>query len=241
MKALICALSCVVMFASCGKPEYPACDGDDDCKAHGEVCADKKCVECIKDASCVAKLGAGATCQKNSCVAAIKPECTQDTDCTSGGKCRNNKCGCQSDDECGNGKQCTGGLCTEKARAEKVSASRQCMDPNNPGKVALQTINFDLDKSELRPDAQSVLDQDAECLKQAPTQKFTVVGHCDERGTVEYNLSLGEQRAGTVVKYLDRLGAANNRLRVVSKGKAQQLCKEATDDCYAKNRRVEFK
>lgn len=236
----ILGITVLVALAACGKANYPACDGDDDCKAHNEICIDKKCVECAKDATCVSKLGAGASCQKNMCVAAVKPECSADSDCTSGGKCRNNKCGCEKDQECGDGRECTGGLCREKSKASNVS-SAQCIDPQHPGKVALQTVHFDYDKAEIRADAQSTLDQDAECLKQAPAQKFTVEGHTDERGTVEYNLSLGESRSTTVVKYLDRLGAANGRLRVVSKGKAQPVCHDASEDCFGKNRRVEFK
>ena len=233
------------LLAACGgKPEYPACENDDDCKAKGEMCVDKRCVECATDAMCIKKLGAGATCKANRCSAPQKAECNSDSECPNGGKCRDQKCAaansCKADGDCGAGQECFGGLCRDKASTDNASSS-QCRDPKNPGKLALQSVQFDYDKSDIRPEAKSALDQNAECLKQSPNQQITVEGHCDERGTTEYNLSLGEQRAAGVVKYLDRLGANGKRLRVVSKGKNQPLCNDATEDCYARNRRVEFK
>lgn len=237
-------MPCVaIMLVACGgKPEYPACEGDDDCK--GQICIDKRCVECATDTQCVKKYGAGATCQANRCSVPPKAECVGDGDCKDGGKCRDQKCApansCKADVDCGDGKECFGGLCREKT-ASTNNVSSQCRDVNNPGKIALQTVRFDYDKADIRPEAKAILDQNAECLKQAPEQNVVVEGHCDDRGTTEYNLSLGEQRASGVVKYLDRLGANGKRLRVVSKGKNAPVCSQATEDCYAQNRRVEFK
>jgi len=233
-----------VFFISCAKPTYPACEGDSDCKEKGEICVDKKCVECNTDAACVKKLGAGATCAQNMCRIAPKAECQADTDCGGGKKCDANKCveakvACSKDDECKGDEECFGGFCQKRRGAENVSSS--CRDVNNPGKVALQSVSFDLDQSDIRPDAQSTLEQNAACLKQAPNQKFIAEGHCDARGTVEYNLTLGEQRGNAVVKALERLGVEKKRLRVVSKGKAEPVCSDDSDSCYAKNRRVDFK
>jgi peptidoglycan-associated lipoprotein len=232
-----------VLAMSCGKPQYPACEGDADCKDKGEICIDKKCVECNSDAACVKKLGAGATCAQNMCRLPAKPECAGDDDCGVGKKCdANKKCvqiACKQDNECKAGEECFGGFCQARRSADNVSSS--CRDPNNPGKVALQSVTFDLDQSDIRSDAQSTLEQNATCLKQAPSQKVVVEGHCDSRGTVEYNLTLGEQRGNAVVKVLDRLGVEKKRLRVVSKGKSEPVCREESDDCYSKNRRVDFK
>lgn len=239
------SLAVAVLLSACGgKPEYPACEGDDNCKSQGQVCIDKRCVECGNDAQCVKKYGAGATCQANRCSVPQKTaECSADGDCKNGNKCRDQKCvdpnTCKADGDCGDGRECLGGLCRDKSSTNNVSS--QCRDVNNPGRIALQSVQFDYDKSEIRPEAKAALDQNVECLKQAPNQQVTVEGHCDERGTTEYNLSLGEQRANSVVKYLDRLGANGKRLRVVSKGKNQPVCSDSSEECFAKNRRVEFK
>lgn len=233
-----------VTLLACGKPSYPVCDGDDDCKEKSEVCVDKKCVECRADDACVKKLGAGATCRENLCRAAVKAECQVDGDCGDGKKCEAQKCkdnrvACSGDQECGGTGECFAGFCREKQRAANVSS--QCRDVSNPSRVALQTVHFDLDASDIRPDAQKTLEQNAECLKQAPEQKVTLEGHCDERGTMEYNLTLGEQRAGAVEKVLERLGVEKKRMRILSKGKAEPVCRASSDDCFSKNRRVEFK
>lgn len=243
--AAIAALVLSVSVTGCGKPEYPACEGDSDCKEKGEICIDKKCVECNSNDVCVTKLGAGATCAQNQCRMPPKAECQADGDCGSGKKCETNKCveaaqACTADSECKATEECFGGFCrVRQARTDNVNSA--CRDVNNPGKVALQTVNFDLDQSEIRPDAKSTLDQNAECLKGAPNQKVVIEGHCDERGTTEYNLTLGEQRAASVVKYLERLGIEKKRMRIVSKGKNEPLCRESSEECNDKNRRVEFK
>lgn len=227
----------LLVFSQCSKPQYPACDSDADCKEKGEVCIDKRCQECAKDDQCVRKLGPGATCRANRCEP--KPECLRDTDCGNG-KCQNNKCvtgACTTDKDCGAHQECFAGTCRDKSG----QLSANCRDPRHPSQVALKPAHFDYDSSEIRADVQKTLDEDAECLKQAADQNFTVEGHCDERGTVEYNLSLGEQRSNSVIKYLQRDGVNSDRLRTVSKGKSEPLCTAQSETCWGKNRRVEFK
>jgi peptidoglycan-associated lipoprotein len=223
------ALTLVLCLISCAKPQYPACEGDADCKEKGEICVDKKCVECKADDACVKKLGAGATCAQNMCRLPPKAESTKDGD----------KVACNQDPDCKGDEECFGGFCQKRRVAENVNAS--CRDMNNPGKIALQSVPFDLDQADIRPDAQSTLEKNAACLKQAPNQKFVAEGHCDSRGTVEYNLTLGEQRGNAVVKALERLGVEKKRMRVVSKGKQEPVCNDETDACWSKNRRVDFK
>ncbi len=242
-KTLVLALAAVAI-VSCGKPQYPACESDDDCKERGEVCVDKKCVECMSSDACVKKLGAGAQCVEHMCRAPVTAQCQKDGDCASGQKCNENKqcvdarVACSKDQDCKSNEECFGGFCQPKRSGDNVSA--QCRDANDPSKVALQSVHFDLDQSEIRPDAQSTLEQNAQCLKHAPGQKVVVEGHCDERGTVEYNLSLGEQRSNAVVKALERMGVERKRLRILSKGKNEPLCREQAEDCWQQNRRVEF-
>jgi peptidoglycan-associated lipoprotein len=217
----------MLTIVACGKPQYPACESDSDCKEKGEICVDKKCVECNSNDTCVKKLGAGATCAQNLC--RMPPVAKTD----------DGRVACKADPDCKDNEECFGGFCQAKRQTENVSAG--CRDMNNPSKVSLQSVPFDLDNSEIRPDAQSTLESNAACLKQAPDQKVVVEGHCDERGTTEYNLTLGEQRANSVVKALERLGIERKRMRTVSKGKNDPVCREASEDCWAKNRRVEFK
>jgi peptidoglycan-associated lipoprotein len=99
---------------------------------------------------------------------------------------------------------------------------------------------FDYDSAELRPDARQAVQKDAAFFKQYPTMRVTIEGHCDERGSTEYNLALGQRRANAVMQYLVSLGIPESRLNATSWGKEKPFCMEATDACYAKNRRGHF-
>src|SRR5262245_41405642 len=102
----------------------------------------------------------------------------------------------------------------------------------------LAEIHFDFDKSDIRETDRPVLQKNAEVLKKFDFLKITVEGHCDERGTVEYNLALGEKRAKAVYDYLVSLGVPADRLKTVSYGKEIPVCSESTEDCWARNRRA---
>ena len=108
----------------------------------------------------------------------------------------------------------------------------------------VQDLHFDYDKSEVRADDQSVLQADATALKQIfsmdPNFVVTVEGHCDERGSAEYNLALGDRRAAATKDALVALGVSGDRLKTVSFGKERPLCTDATEECYARNRRAHF-
>ena len=104
----------------------------------------------------------------------------------------------------------------------------------------LESIHFDFDKSDIRAVDQPILAKNAETLKKFDFLKVTVEGHCDERGTVEYNLALGERRARAAYDYLVSLGVPAERLRTVSYGKEIPLCTESTEDCWDRNRRAKF-
>ncbi len=102
----------------------------------------------------------------------------------------------------------------------------------------LGVVYFDLDSSDLREGDKAVLAKNAEVLKKFDFLRVTVEGHADERGTVEYNLALGERRARSVHEYLISLGVPGDRLKPVSYGKEIPACTESTEDCWARNRRV---
>ncbi len=108
----------------------------------------------------------------------------------------------------------------------------------------VQDLHFDYDKSEVRPADQSVLQADAAALKQIfqldSNFIVTVEGHCDERGSAEYNLALGDRRAAATRDALAAMGVPTDKLKTISYGKERPLCTDATEECYARNRRAHF-
>jgi peptidoglycan-associated lipoprotein len=102
----------------------------------------------------------------------------------------------------------------------------------------LQDAYFDYDKYELRDDARAALATDAEWLKKYPTVQILIEGYCDERGTNEYNLALGERRANSAKDYLVSLGTDAGRVKTVSYGEERPNCKESNEACWTKNRRA---
>ena len=99
---------------------------------------------------------------------------------------------------------------------------------------------FDYDKADIRPDARVALSTTADFLKRHPSIKATIEGHCDERGSTEYNLGLGDRRASAVKQYLVSLGVSADRLNIVSFGKEKPFCNEHNEACYQQNRRGHF-
>ena len=99
---------------------------------------------------------------------------------------------------------------------------------------------YELDSSELSAAAQQTLDENAALLKRYPSWTVTVEGHCDERGTAEYNLALGERRAGAARAYLVSLGISGDRLRIVSYGKEFPFDPGHDESAFSKNRRAHF-
>jgi peptidoglycan-associated lipoprotein len=99
---------------------------------------------------------------------------------------------------------------------------------------------FDYDKADIRPDARTALSKTADFLKANPSIKATIEGHCDERGSTEYNLGLGDRRASAVKQYLVSLGVSADRLSTVSFGKEKPFCMESNEACWQQNRRGHF-
>ncbi len=104
----------------------------------------------------------------------------------------------------------------------------------------LKDINFDFDKSDIRPGDAKILDGNAGWLKGNANQLVLVEGHCDERGTNEYNLALGERRAKSTMNYLVAQGVQGNRITIISYGEERPLCTEKSEGCWAQNRRAHF-
>ena len=121
------------------------------------------------------------------------------------------------------------------AEAEKAAAYKRAAD------AALKTIHFDFDKSDIKEADRALLQGIADFMKAYPAAKVEIEGHCDERGTNEYNLALGNRRAAAALAYLKTLGVDETRFTTISYGKEKPLCTEAKEACWSQNRRGEFK
>ena len=106
--------------------------------------------------------------------------------------------------------------------------------------AALADVRFDFDQAIIRAGDAKILDASTAWLKAHPTQLLLIEGHCDERGTIEYNLALGERRAKAAMTYLVSHGVDARRITLVSYGKERPLCTEKTRSCWARNRRDHF-
>ncbi len=102
-------------------------------------------------------------------------------------------------------------------------------------------IYFDYDKYDLRPADASTATQDAAFLKSHPNMKILIEGHCDDRGSAEYNLALGENRAASLKKALINDGVDASRIRVISYGSEKPFCTEENETCWQQNRRDHLK
>jgi peptidoglycan-associated lipoprotein len=105
-------------------------------------------------------------------------------------------------------------------------------------RLAGDRVFFDYDKSILKAEGRATLERQAAWLKQYPTVQVTVEGHCDERGTREYNLALGDRRASAAKSYLVSLGIPESRIKTISYGKERPVAVESSEDSYSKNRRA---
>lgn len=234
-----------VLLVACG-PKYPNCEQDKHCN-EGEYCVNNLCQQCRDNGDCPE----GQECEAGAC-REIPGYCTQSTDCAQGQVCRDNRCGpCLSAGDCKGGQVCMSGICGEaECRADDdCPAGLNCVNYRcetdseangtlGNGDCVVEPIYFDFDSSELNAEARGVIASNYECLSDR-SGKISLVGHCDSRGTTEYNMALGERRAGVVHKVMKTLGYDASKLRVTSKGKEEAT---GTDEAsWARDRRVEFK
>ncbi|HXG51622.1 MAG TPA: peptidoglycan-associated lipoprotein Pal [candidate division Zixibacteria bacterium] len=130
------------------------------------------------------------------------------------------------------------------SREVKKEPSASSLDALRRGEAAaegpLKDIHFAFDRYDLSPAARDILKANAAWLKANPSARVQIEGHCDERGTNEYNLALGAKRAEAAKNYLVSLGIAAGRLSTVSYGEEIPVCKEHNEGCWQKNRRARF-
>ena len=120
------------------------------------------------------------------------------------------------------------------------AAAVNTMSAEEEFKANVRDIFFDYDKYDLRSDAQSTISRDVSYLASHPNVKILIGGYCDERGSNEYNLALGQNRADSAKKALINAGVAASRIRVVSYGKERLFCTESAEACWQQNRRAGF-
>jgi len=124
--------------------------------------------------------------------------------------------------------------------AREQAASGAAMEGAAKVEATFGDINFDFDKYSLRPEARDILKGHAAWIAKNKDYKMVIEGHCDERGTTEYNLALGERRAAEAMKYLVGLGVDAKRMKTISYGKEMPLDPGHTEEAWAKNRRDHF-
>jgi peptidoglycan-associated lipoprotein len=117
--------------------------------------------------------------------------------------------------------------------------ARKTLDELNAERP-LEDVFFSFDSSDISEAGRASLQKNATFLSRWPNTRILVEGHCDSRGTPEYNLALGEQRAAAVRDYLVSLGLSADRVTIVSKGEEQPFCTEEAESCYSQNRRGHF-
>jgi len=247
----LASVTLATVLVGCG-PEYPKCDNDDDCassergKAEGKTfCLNGLCQQCKEDSHCG---DASLECVAGSCEQ-IPGFCSSTSDCPGNQKCRGNRCGaeCESNDECADGQECQGGSCVAKA---ECTADADCTDGQvcesgrcvSPSACQLDTVYFGYDDASVDGDARSTLQRNAECIK-SRNLSVTIEGHCDERGTSEYNIALGERRARNASEYLRSLGVARDKINTLSYGEerlVRECGEEGPESCHRMNRRAEM-
>ena len=121
-----------------------------------------------------------------------------------------------------------------------VQVPTNTMSEEEAFRANVQDIFFDYDAYDVRSDAQATLSKDASWLVSNPNVKIVIGGYCDERGSNEYNLALGENRANSAKNALVQAGVAASRIRVISYGKEKPFCNESTEECWQQNRRAGF-
>lgn len=222
------------------------CEKDADCGA-GQRCVNGKCQQCASDVHCKAN----ERCVEGQCLR----RCSRDDECGPGRVCVDGACrtvACQRDAQCGPGRVCRSGKCEaipkglcredDDCAEEQVCRNGRCVAAPRPSAppalCSLEPVYFEYNKSTLPPGGNLILQRNAECLRKVPKRTIQLEGHCDPRGTEEYNLALSNERAQTVKRYLESLGIPSVRFRVVPKGELEAT---GTDEAgWAKDRKVVF-
>jgi peptidoglycan-associated lipoprotein len=235
--AALASILAVAALSGCPKKwQNGECETSENCRdqvGYGKICVQGQCQECGQDADCKA----GFVCRANKCQP--RPECEGPADCAVGQACQAGKCvaaapaaECGPDAggrSCGAAQECVAGRCV----AARPPPPGPCDD--------LESVYFAFDSSALSAESRATLEKDARCITGQGTKVFRVEGNCDERGTAEYNVHLGQRRAHSVKKYLVGLGVSAQAMTAISYGKEKPVCTEHDEACWQRNRRADIK
>lgn len=128
----------------------------------------------------------------------------------------------------------------ERARLEEEERRRRAAERERVLSILRERVHFDFDKSEIRTDAEEVLQRKVTVLREYPDIRLRVEGHADERGSNEYNLALGQRRAESVRRFLVSFGLTPGRFETISYGEERPLVNQSNEEAWAQNRRAEF-
>jgi peptidoglycan-associated lipoprotein len=205
------ATALVALFVvACGGPEYPNCNNDEDCR-EGEFCVNNLCQQCRSDDDC----GTGERCNA--------------------GACEDIPGYCDDSRPCPSGQECVGNRCQEVQQA--VVEPEPEPEPE-PQMCQMQPVYFAFDSSDLDGDARGAIEANAQCMQERGVSQVRATGHADPRGTEEYNLALGDQRARSVQRQLGRLGVQRRDVETHSRG--EQDARGYDEASWARDRRVEI-
>ena len=184
-----------------------------------------------------------------------QPECEEDQDCPSEKFCEGGRCipraptppmppppECMSSADCNDNRICVDGQCRWECRDDGDCGTGEICRDNRCQPVpecVVDTVHFDFDQYYLTTEAKSILRANVQCLKRKGFGRIAVEGHCDERGSAEYNLSLGQKRAQTVSDFMTDLGIDMTKLKIISYGEERPFDYGHDEDAWAKNRRTE--
>jgi len=237
MSRLLAALASLVLVAGLGgcpkKWQSGECETSENCRGQvgfGKVCVQGRCQECGQDTDCAS----GFVCKASRCEP--RPECEGPSDCAAGKSCQAGRCVAVAPAaECGpasGGRPCSPG---QECEAGRCVAAR----PPPPGPCDdLGSVYFAFDSSMLSPEARATLQKNARCVFEKGAG-LRIEGNCDERGTAEHNMHLGQRRADAVKEFLGGLGVPAKSLSAVSFGKERPVCQEHDESCWQKNRRAD--
>ncbi len=207
LRILLVALIACAAWAC--SPKYPKCDSQEDCREN-EFCVNGMCQQCRDDSDC----SRGQQCNAGRCEA-IQGYCEGSDDCGENEECVNNRCVASVEEE---------------LDVKDDTVVEQCS-------IKSKNVFFAFDSNALDGEARSQLQAIARCIQERKVDKVHVTGHCDPRGTEEYNLALGDRRAQSVRAYLQSLGVKQDKLSSSSMGEEMASMEESE---WPKNRRVEF-
>jgi peptidoglycan-associated lipoprotein len=210
IRGLAASLIATAALASTGcGPKYPNCNNDEDCH-EGEFCVNGRCQLCRTDADCPT----GQQCVDGRCDP-IPGYCQGDGDCPAGQECRDNRCVAAAQQ-------------TVDTGPEPTSTTPQC---------SLSAVYFGFDSENISEESRSGIQRNAQCIRERRIAAVHLTGHCDPRGTEEYNLALGDRRARSVQTYLQTLSTGAT-ITVSSMG--EEMATGTGDSSWARDRRVDF-